>query len=176
MTSVDSPFAVAPPPYTLPESSLALPQTTPKVSDPGSEHTTPLPSYTSSPVLHPIITSAPLQKLTSSSSNNIPASTHISPITRYSTYLAITLLGPIVVDTLWLAALNLAGTLFTLFQLPLALLLAAEFNKPTPSTSTNKEYSTGAAQGWIKHITQWMWNLHDELEEAELHPPSHWIR
>ncbi|SPO28589.1 uncharacterized protein UTRI_04467 [Ustilago trichophora] len=185
MTTSDSPLVPPPPPYTLPESSLTLPHITPNLPEPQSQHSTPLPSYTSSPILHPITpTTANVssQKSTSSSINHPTSTKSISPITKHIISLTITILGPLFINTLWLTLLNIIGTLFTIIQLPLAIFLAIQFNNPTTtkSSSSNKiQFDTKSKsqnQSWLKHLTQYMWDFHDHLEDAELNPPSHWIK
>lgn len=166
----------APPPYTLPDASLPLPHTKP---NPSSEPSTPLPSYTSSPTITPIqplntpitsVTSAHA-KLSTPPTTSTPTATSTAANLLATTLIAV--IGPRATDIIWLALLNYLGLLFTLAQLPLALVLAHQFNATHPLAK--KGGGKGRKdKGWIRYVTQLMWDWHDELEVAELHPPSHW--
>ncbi|CBQ68433.1 conserved hypothetical protein [Sporisorium reilianum SRZ2] len=132
---------------------------------------TPLPSYTSSPVLRttvPASEALPL-KLCPPPTAPTPAS-----VTHSVMRVCIALLGPTLVDLVYLTLLNVAGVLLTLAQLPLAVVLALQF-----SGFGLGEGRFGGKQkgdGWVMHVTQVMWDCHDWLKEAELEVPSCWAR
>lgn len=65
-------------------------------------------------------------------------------------------------DAAWLTAINMLGIVLTMAQLPLVALVSFSGRHPSrPNTL-------------LKHATQLMWDAHDWLEHAELHPPSIW--
>ncbi|TKY89952.1 hypothetical protein EX895_001250 [Sporisorium graminicola] len=142
-----SPTTLPPPPYTelAPASKAEPPARSTSSSSSSSSSSaiaTPLPSYTSSPVLRATpATTAPFTPLKLSTPTPIPTTTsHPSgstptaagaghtahALTRTVALTLVACLGPTAVDTLWLALLNAAGMLLTLVQLPSALVLAVE--------------------------------------------------
>ncbi|SAM84535.1 uncharacterized protein UBRO_05806 [Ustilago bromivora] len=219
-------LVVPPPPYILPDPALSFPSPSlsPTEAEPNdSAHSTPLPSYNSSPILAPILST--LQTLSSTPASlpalKLSASTNATPprqdesfggkLLSYTASILIALLGATIVDTLWTLGLNVIGFAFSVLQVPMAVVLASEFDQPhctttpspsTTSTFTELEFTTTtnekASQGenfpmvggadkverkskgrqerdWIHHLTQLMWDWHDELEVAELWPPSTWV-
>lgn len=142
-----------------------------------SEPNTPLPSYSSSPLLSPILAIAvPKLDLSPSSpctSSNSSRSTR-STVPQSLLEIVIAFFSPTFVDAAYWAMLNVLGCLFILVQVPLAIVLAKEFDLPP----TGQKVMEGGKdrKGWIRTITQLMWDIHDHLEEAELCPPSSWQR
>ncbi|CDS01004.1 hypothetical protein, partial [Sporisorium scitamineum] len=153
----------------------------PNTSPQPSTIVTPLPSYTSSPVLRTTPATTPLTplKLSPPLTTTTPEANHTIAHRFASPLIAV--LATNVVDTLYLTLLNFAGILLTLIQLPLAVLLAAEFNGWLPLGGGKVKQGMGgkgvkAREGWMMLFTQIMWDCHDFLEEAELELPSHWAR
>ncbi|PWZ03632.1 hypothetical protein BCV70DRAFT_197828 [Testicularia cyperi] len=72
----------------------------------------------------------------------------------------------LLLDSLWMTALNLLGIAFILAQVFPALLLAH-------SSILSQKFRLGKVVGLFTCVS---WDLHDWMEEAELHPPSHWLR
>lgn len=180
----------APPPYT---ESTTLKQH-PAVAVPTTlTIATPLPSYTSSPVLRATPTTPPpftpfklTPPPTTTATRTIVATRENRRVARTLASLAIATLGPTAVDALYLALLNFGGVLLTLLQLPLALVLALEFQcgyifaegrswKERGEAMKKKSARRGEEEaGIVLHFTQLMWDCHDWLEEAELQVPSRW--
>lgn len=189
----EAPPSSSPPPYTTSSTSN---------SSASNEPFTPLPSYTSSPIIFPTLTTsaqqatlalaklplAALDEAPQSSSaplsqaNTTTTSSHthsVSPLTHSITTWAIAFFGPVMVDYAFLTLLNIIGFAFTLVQLPLAIVLARRFNAPHEKQQDRakrvKKMGKRGQEGLLKEVTQCMWDWHDELEEAELRPPSTWI-
>ncbi|SNX85172.1 uncharacterized protein MEPE_03881 [Melanopsichium pennsylvanicum] len=191
------------PPYTLTDASSNTPSSLPKDTLQGSsQRTTPLPSYSSSPVLEPILATAvatnlavaKLFTLTSPdisstttatvAPSQLPLPTLIISIAKYIASFSIFIFGTTLTNFAWITLLNLIGFSFVLFQLPLSLWLAREFDslpQSSPKQIQNynniikKELETTGDPAWIRRFSQLMWDIHDELEMAELHPPSTWF-
>ncbi|GAC92449.1 hypothetical protein PHSY_000002 [Pseudozyma hubeiensis SY62] len=198
-SSTDS---TSPPPYTPIAAPLAnddTPSTSASPTSPRSVIATPLPSYSSSPVLRPSSSQPPPPLSASAEDESIklgqPSVTLINPpacaeqnLTSHAhsssskTFAAIiiALLGPTIVDTAWLTLLNILGALLILAQLPMALVLAFNFNYASESSTGRKEGSKGRGKRrvgeecWVERFTGFMWDWHDALEEAELECPSRW--
>ncbi len=145
----DSQPMTSPPPYSTTTT------TTPQAAS-GSEPVTPLPSYHTSPVLLPTLTTVggmtklPLPALDDRPPPSAYKAHHEkhtpSLLTQTIARWAIALLGPTLVDLAFLTVLNFLGFAFTLLQLPLAIILAWQFNAPTtnlPPDTRKKEGEEG---------------------------------
>ncbi|KAJ9473991.1 hypothetical protein PHBOTO_004074 [Pseudozyma hubeiensis] len=194
----------SPPPYTpiaapSAESAEGGPSVPASPTSPRSVIATPLPSYSSSPVLRPLSSQPPPPLSASAEDESIklgqPSVTIItapacaeqdltshthSSTSKSIAVITIAVLGPTIVDTAWLTLLNFLGALLILAQLPMALVLAFNFSYASESSTCTRDASKGRGKRrvgeecWVERFTGLMWDWHDALEEAELECPSRW--